>query len=86
MTPLLLNLTHLKLNAATNQRAETYFSQCLYLNPLQDTWFENIYAGIDLVGHKDFGFLDEALYFSCPLLVDHNTILARFLHLGNLSQ
>ena len=56
----------------------------MYLYSLEDSWAEDVYAGIDLVGDKDLWFLHEPVNLPTGWVVHHHAILTWILHLCHL--
>ena len=50
---------------------------------VQDGGFEDVQAGVDLVGHELLGFLHEIVNLACALVVHHHPVLAGLVHLGH---
>ena len=50
---------------------------------VQDGRFEDVEAGVDLVGDELLGFLHEIVNLACVLVINHHPVLAGLLHLGH---
>ena len=50
---------------------------------VQDGRFEDVQAGVDLVGHELLGLLHEFVNLAGVLVVHHHPVLAGLIHLGH---